>query len=258
MNEKKKEPRNLTDLFVYLVPVIWFGLAAMYFFEPEKRGMATTYFAIGAMWLFLGLAWKVQRKREKITLDYYNENVNAFISDSLSADVSELRARFAKYLPEGATVLDWGCGSGRDTKAFIEAGYQVDAVDASDEMVKRASEYTGIKVKKQKFSELEAKEKYDGIWACASLLHVEKEKFYETIDLARRALKPGGVIYISYKYGEFEGERDGRFYCDMTEEKFDKYFKNIRKLQLVDRWVTGDVRSGKEGSWLNVIIKKTS
>lgn len=108
------------------------------------------------------------------TLEYYNFNVKSFNANTFSADFSQIQQEFLKILTPGSYILDFGCGSGRDTKYFLEQGYKVDAIDGSSELCKLASAHTGIKVRQMLFQELHAKEKYDGIWACASILHVAK------------------------------------------------------------------------------------
>ena len=109
------------------------------------------------------------------TIDYYNSNADCFIEGTIYADVESIRKRFLKHIPVGGKILDLGCGSGRDTKEFMDAGYDVSAIDGSRELCKRASEYTGLDVKCMQFLELSEKETYDGVFACASLLHVPKE-----------------------------------------------------------------------------------
>lgn len=109
------------------------------------------------------------------TLKYYNQNANQFVQGTLSVDFKRMQDRFLNKLLDGAYVLDFGCGSGRDTKYFREKGYQMDATDGSEELCKIASDYTGINVKQMLFEELCDINKYDGIWACSSILHLSKE-----------------------------------------------------------------------------------
>lgn len=109
------------------------------------------------------------------TLKYYNQNADQFVQGTLSVDFKQTQDRFLAKLPAGAYSLDFGCGSGRDTKYFLENGYQVDAADGSEELCKIASDYTGIKVKQMLFEELCDVDKYDGIWACSSILHLSKD-----------------------------------------------------------------------------------
>ncbi len=191
------------------------------------------------------------------TLDYYNQNSDAFVSSTLSADMTDTQSRFLSCLPANGTILDFGCGSGRDTKAFGEAGYQVDAIDGSEELCVRASEYTGIPVKKMLFSELDAKDRYDGIWACASILHLPKAELLDALCKIAAALKAGGVLYASFKYGEFEGIRNGRHFTDFTEESLKAFLTKVNGLQIKEMWTTQDVRAERHDlKWINVLAEK--
>ena len=190
------------------------------------------------------------------TTRYYEDNSMVFFEETVGADVTPLYERFLKYVPEGGKILDLGCGSGRDVKAFQERGYVADGVDRSEELCKLASEYTGVKIRQMDFAQLDAVAEYDAIWACASLLHVPCEELPKIIGLMRRALKPSGVMYMSYKYGDYEGDRDGRFFNDMTEEKFAGVLADVDGLSLVEEWYSEDVRRGKDVKWYNVILRR--
>jgi len=192
------------------------------------------------------------------TLNYYNQNANEFVQGTLSVDFKETQDRFLAKLPVGAYVLDLGCGSGRDTKYFLDNGYQVDATDGSKELCKIASDYSGISVKQMLFEELCDVGKYDGIWACSSILHLPKDTLYSVLIKMAMALKDDGVVYTSFKYGDFEGERNGRFFIDFTIEAFKEYIQDISELQIEEYWITGDVRPGRgEEKWLNLILRKS-
>ena len=191
------------------------------------------------------------------TLNYYNENAKSFIAGTVNVDFVKVQDIFLRLLPLRGTVLDFGCGSGRDTKYFLERGYKVDAIDGSIELCKLASEYTGINVKHMLFHELTDVEKYDGIWACASILHVKRTELPEIIQKMCDATKKNGIIYISFKYGDFEGERKGRYFTDMTEESISELLTYIPKLKVEKQWITGDVREGRgDERWLNMILRK--
>ncbi|WP_029071229.1 class I SAM-dependent methyltransferase [Kandleria vitulina] len=191
------------------------------------------------------------------TLSYYDEKAKEFCENTVNADVSPQRDRFLSYLKEGASILDFGCGSGRDTKAFLDLGYKVEAIDGSVELCKTAFEYTGIEVKNMLFQDLNDVEKYDGIWACSSILHVSKADLKSVLKKMVTALKDDGVIYTSFKHGDFEGERNGRYFSDFTEESFREYISDCPDVSIVDSWITGDVRPGRgEEKWLNLVLKK--
>jgi 2-polyprenyl-3-methyl-5-hydroxy-6-metoxy-1,4-benzoquinol methylase len=191
------------------------------------------------------------------TLNYYNKNAEKFINGTVAVDFEETQNKFLEKLPRGAYILDFGCGSGRDTKYFLEHGYKVDAIDGSDELVRYASEYTGIKVRKMMFQELDATNSYDGIWACSSILHLPKAELRDVLIKMSRALKDKGVIYTSFKYSEFEGMRNGRYFTDFTLESFRDFIKDVPSLDILEYWISGDVRQGRENEkWLNLILQR--
>ena len=193
------------------------------------------------------------------TIDYYNENAKKFIAGTVSVDFKHIQDAFLAMLPEHAKILDFGCGSGRDAKYFLEHGCIVDAMDGSSELCKAASEYTGITVKHMLFQELDEKERYDGIWACASILHAKRDELPEIIRKMSLAAKMNGILYLSFKYGDFEGERNGRYFTDMTEESMAELLVDFPELRVEKQWITGDVRAGRESErWLNMILRKWS
>ena len=191
------------------------------------------------------------------TLDYYNQNAKKFITGTISVDFGTIQNRFLDKLHPGAEILDYGCGSGRDIKYFLEQGCKVTAIDGSRELCKLASEYTGIQVKHMLFRDLDEKEAYDGIWACSSILHVPANELQDIIKKMTNALRAHGIIYTSFKYGTFEGERNGRYFTDMTEETFAKLIQDMDELEIEEQWITSDVRPGRgEEKWLNLILRK--
>ena len=191
------------------------------------------------------------------TLDYYNKNATEFITSTVTVDFTQTQDRFLKLLAPESFILDFGCGSGRDTKYFLSKGYRVDAIDGSEKLVEAASNYTGIEVRRMLFQELNECSKYDGIWACSSILHLSKEELVDVFGRMSAALKPEGIVYTSFKYGEFEGWRSGRYFTDFTEETFAEFVKNIRTLDVEECWITNDVRPDKgEEKWLNLILRK--
>ncbi len=193
--------------------------------------------------------------KNDITEEYYNENAGDFIDGTVNVDTGSLRERFLKYIPTGGSVLDLGCGSGRDTKAFADAGYEVAAIDASSELCARASEYSGIEVRCMRFEQLEDIKRYDGVYACASLLHVPEDDLPDILGRINRALKPQGVLYASFKYGDFSGIREGRFFHDMNESAVEQLFADVPGFSIEEMWQSHDVRRGKDAFWINVIVR---
>ena len=195
---------------------------------------------------------------DAMTLNYYNSNAAVFSETTKNVDFSEVQQIFTNYLSLDASVLDFGCGSGRDTRYFIDHGYHVTATDGSEVICKMATDYTGIQVKQMLFEELDDRNQYDGIWACASILHLSREELPDIFRKMHRALKKNGIIYTSFKYGTFEGERNGRYFTDFTEELFEEFARQISGLQIEKMWITGDVREGRDDErWLNILLRKT-
>ncbi len=199
------------------------------------------------------------RKALKIekTLEYYNVNAESFVNGTLSVDFEATQRRFLQYIPAGGTILDFGCGSGRDAKYFFDKGYKVDAVDGSEKLCRLATQNIGIQVRKMLFMELDENEKYDGIWACASILHCAGDDLSDVFKKMIRATKKNGYIYTSFKYGDHETDRGGRQFTDFTEVTFKKFVSDFSEVEVVDEWTTQDVRPDRGNEkWLNIILKR--
>lgn len=193
------------------------------------------------------------------TLKYYNSNADKFADSTVSVNFADTQNRFVSKLSENAYVLDFGCGSGRDTKYFLERGLKVDAIDGSRKLCDLASKHTGIHVKQMLFQELSETEKYEGIWACSSILHLTKSDLHDVFLKMIKALNQHGIIYTSFKYGEFEGNRNGRHFIDFTLELFLDFISDVDGIAIEEYWITGDVRPGREEEkWLNMILRKIS
>lgn len=191
------------------------------------------------------------------TLKYYSMNAENFYQNTVSVEFTDTQSKFLSKLDKNAYILDFGCGSGRDTKAFLNQGYHVEATDGSAELCKLATQYTGIPVRHMLFQELSDVDQYDGIWACSSILHLPLDELTNVMRKMAVALKPNGIIYTSFKYGTFSGERNGRYFTDMTESTFTAFIRNIADLVTEEQWISSDVRPGRgEEQWLNIILRK--
>lgn len=191
------------------------------------------------------------------TLEYYNKNASEFYGGTIDASMDDLYYLFLNYLSENARILDLGCGSGRDSKYFIRNGYTVVALDGSEELCKIASNFIGQEVIHSTFEEIDYFNEFDGIWACASILHVASDKLEYIFQKIARALRTNGYLYVSFKYGNYEGVRNGRYFTDMTEISLSEIIRPITELEIIETTITYDVRKGRDDEkWLNSIIRK--
>ena len=191
------------------------------------------------------------------TIRYYNENARAYFDSTVTLDMSNLYGPFLKHLRPGSKVLDAGCGSGRDSLFFKNQGFQVTAFDASKEMVKLASELLDQKVLLMSFEDLSLTEQYDGIWACASLLHVEKAKLSRVVAELAKHLKDGGVFYISFKYGREEYWKEGRYFNHLDEDTLKEILQEVPELRTEQLFISTDVRGYRSSDqWLNAYLIK--
>ena len=192
------------------------------------------------------------------TLDYYNQNAKEFINRTVDADMHYCQDKFIGLLESGAYILDAGCGSGRDSVYFMQQGFKVCAIDGSEEMCKAASDYIGQAAECVKFQDIAYEETFDGVWACASLLHLPKLELPDILSKFYRALKSGGVMYASFKYGDKEEERLGRFFSDYHLEEIEKVFTKDAGFELIEGFETEDVRPDYVGKpWVNVMVRKS-
>ena len=190
------------------------------------------------------------------TINYYNKNAEKFIEETLHADMCYCRSRFLRHVLPGGRILDAGCGSGRDSLAFLQEGYLVDAFDASEEICIRASKLLGFPVECKRFEDISGEAKYDGIWACASLLHVKNEGLLIVLCKLEKLLKSGGVLYASFKEGNKERIKEGRFFHDMTEQSCRELFTKVG-LEVVETFKSWDVRGNRTNEkWVNIIGKR--
>lgn len=187
--------------------------------------------------------------------DYYQQNARRYFQGTVSLDMMPLYERFLEHLPPEARILDAGCGSGRDAKAFVERGYAVRAFDASSELAALAEAYARMPVEVLRFQDLDYFAEFDGIWACASLLHVSLDELPDVFVRLARALNPSGIIYASFKYGQGAREEGGRRFSDLDETGLDGLLRDIPELHLVETWVSRDRRPGRPADrWLNVLL----
>ena len=200
--------------------------------------------------------WKGTGISQDTTLSWYRENAIQYAEETRNSLVLDALWEFLSRMKEGGTILDYGSGSGRDSAYFINKGFSVDSLDGSAEMKAQAERLFGIKVKLASFLSLEEKDKYDGIWAQASILHLEEHDLKTALTLIERALKRDGVFYSSFRKGEEDGYEKGRWYTNMTERRFLSFLPASLYVEKI--WESQDVRPGVSRTWLSIICRKKS
>jgi SAM-dependent methyltransferase len=188
------------------------------------------------------------------TLAYYNANAEAFITRTRDADLGAIYPEFLRHIPAGGRILDAGCGWGRDTLAFTSRGYSVTAFDGSEALAKEASAHTGQPIACMTFDDVAYPATFDGVWACASLLHLPPDQIASVLTKLTDALRVGGVLYASFKVGQGDGWREGRFFSDYDEAKMEGILKDHPRLRLLKMWRASDPRP--EVVWLNLIARR--
>lgn len=189
-------------------------------------------------------------------LDYYEKHAESYFETTVSADMENLYAPFLSLVKPGGRILDLGCGSGRDSKNFIQKGYEVEAVDSSPTLCRLASDYIGQEVICQDMKEIEYRGEFDGIWACASLVHMTKKEIHKMLEKLICALRKTGVLYMSVKYGQGEEVKSGRFFSFYDELEVREIFVQLEGTEVVSLFQTEDMRAGHQKEiWLNIIVK---
>ncbi|MCI7241661.1 MAG: class I SAM-dependent methyltransferase [Bacilli bacterium] len=188
------------------------------------------------------------------TIKYYNDNCENFKSkwDNYLFDIPNT---FAEYLKDDAYVLDLGCGTGRDSLYFKEKGFKVKCIDGSVNMCKIASEALGQEVENKNYLDIDYKDLFDGVFACASLLHLKDEDLKIVLKKVYDSLKFNGIMYASFKYGNDERFEDGRFFNDMTLDKFNRLMNETEcNFEIIKAWNTSQY--GTDSEFLNLLLKK--
>ena len=192
-----------------------------------------------------------------MTLDFYNQHAKEYFFQTFKADLSATYKKFLPFIKKEGLILDLGCGSGRDSYYFKQNGYQIVAVDGSKELATQASLLLGQPVLNQLFEDIQFNEEFDGVWACASLLHVSAKELPSILIKIRESLKKEGVFYISVKEGEGSGVEDGRFFQYYSPSQFHHLISKCGGLKIETAWSHTELRDeGNKVVWLNVVGRK--
>jgi SAM-dependent methyltransferase len=162
---------------------------------------------------------------DRQTLDFYQTRASEWAA-ALPEAYSAALDGFLDRLAPGATILELGCGDGRDAERMIARGFAVDPSDGTPEMARLASARLGREVPVMRFDELEAEAEYDAAWCHTSLLHVPEKELPAILGRVHRALKPGGLHLASYKGGTGGGrDQFGRFYSYIPSERLEAAYR---------------------------------
>jgi SAM-dependent methyltransferase len=187
-----------------------------------------------------------------VSVRYYEENAQSYFDATVTANVEALRARFLRHVRSGGRILDAGCGSGRDLRAFADAGYDAVGFDASAKLAGLAAAHSGCPVMVLRFEDMFYAKEFDGVWACASLLHVPRDRLPEVLQRCMQALRSAGALYVSFKRGETTRADRARSFIDITEAELCTAIEHAGGA-IADVWTSDDVRPGHTDVWINII-----
>ena len=189
------------------------------------------------------------------TIDYYDSNADAYFKTTINANMSSVCDKFLQFIKPKGRIVDVGTGSGRDLKYFLDKGYSAEGIDLSQELCNRAVTYSGGHVMCTDICDWYPTEKYDGVWANASLLHLPPMEIERFILRLPEILEIGGVAYISMKSGIETGYDDkGRYFTNFTEDMVQQVISKSTALRLIECWRTKDELHREDFEWLNCII----
>jgi SAM-dependent methyltransferase len=190
-------------------------------------------------------------------MNYYDKFAQDYSQNTLKLDMSHLYGPFLDSLPANAKILDVGCGPGRDLKYFENLGFKVVGIDPSAEMVRLAKEFSNANVIQGKIEDVNFDNEFDGIWACASLLHIPSANLPDVFAKISTLLKLNGAFFCCFKLGQFEGIReDGRYFTYLNDESLTKLVSQVHGLVIQKIWVSNDARDDKSVSWINCLMIK--
>ena len=190
------------------------------------------------------------------TIEYYNKNARTYAQVTCGINMQEIYDHFEKHLLPQSHILDIGCGSGRDAKYYRSKDYLVTGIDPSIELCRIASEYAGISVINACIEEVIIKDKFDAIWACASLLHIKKRNMPLVLGKIHTFLRPKGILYASWKKGTGERKQNGRYFCDYTFEEINELLADFSEFQIVEEWESVQENNDGKTKWINIILRK--
>ncbi len=193
------------------------------------------------------------------TLYYYNHKAEEYFRETIDIDMAPIRHTFIRLLPPKAHILDVGCGSGRDSRAFLHHGFTVTAIEPSPKLAHLSSTLLDQQVVVKKAQDIKEQEQYDGIWACASLVHIPDQELPETMKILANALKANGILYMSLKTNTHRHwDSRGRYYNDASHESISALLTEIPSMEIVEKYESSSKLRSTPCHWSNLLIRKTA
>jgi SAM-dependent methyltransferase len=200
-----------------------------------------------------------REKTSDPTLDYYNQRADQFWNGTRDHDVSQNIAALLQYI-EGAapfTLLDFGCGPGRDLKALAARGHVAIGVEGAAQFAAMARTFSGCEVWQQDFLKLDLPaSRFDGVFANASLFHVPSRALPDVLLRLHACLKPGGVLFASNPRGNNEeGWSGGRYGVYHDLESWRRYVSGAGFVELTHYYRPAGLPREQQ-SWLASVWRR--
>ena len=187
---------------------------------------------------------------------FYRENAQSYFHRTFELQMDHLYRPFLEAVGDGRRLLDVGCGSGRDVKAFRVLGYDAFGIDPSPDLVALATAHAGPYFSVARAETYKAHDRFDGVWACASLLHLRRADLHSTMRNLRALLKQGGVLFASVQLGAGDcAQPDGRWYIYYSAAEF-KDATTESGLMVLRSWETNDVLRNDGPTWINILARR--
>lgn len=190
------------------------------------------------------------------TSQFYDEHADEYFERTAHVNLAHLYERFLSLVPPHGRILDAGCGSGRDLKAFKSREYRPFGIDSSSKLVRLAQEYAGVECEVRRLQDITYAGKFDAVWACASLLHLPKPELGDVLKRLRWALVKNGLLFAAVQIGHGEQVApDGRFYSYYEQQEFVRAVEGAGFV-VEDSWTTVDTLPDRPSvRWVNVLAR---
>ena len=195
-------------------------------------------------------------KKMNSTIQYYNEHAEEYFKETIDINIEDFRKKFISLLPKNAKIIDIGCGSGRDVKAFSEMGYNAIGLDIAENLSATAKQHLNIDIIYENMINWKSSEPFDGMWCCGSLLHLHDDELQSFLQNLKYNLKQDGIIFVSVKEGIPTGiNKDGRYFHNYTQNEICDIL-NKAGLEIIDIEITKDLLKRYNFQWLCIFARR--